>query len=276
MENKSVEVKKGITELFNKVSPVFDSNGPRFFAYFGERLVQLSEVKVGEKVLDVATGKGASLFSSAKKVGEYGTVIGIDIAEGMVKETSLEIQRRGIKNTEVMVMDAEELEFTSEKFNHIHCGFGIFFFPNYKVALNEFMRVLKVGGRFSFTTFLNKNDKKFIWLDKLVEKYLPELEEEAQEENGPNFDTEEELYKILDEANFKNIKILNEEKTFFYKDEQEWWDKLWTHGYLTLLEAIPQDKMAEFKTEVFDNLSKIKEPEGIAVTMFVLYAFGEK
>jgi ubiquinone/menaquinone biosynthesis C-methylase UbiE len=276
MKNEDIDIKKNITDLFNKVSQVFDSSGPRFFAYFGERLVELAGVNEGDKVLDVASGKGASLFSSAEKVGQSGKVMGIDIAEGMVNETNLEIQRRGVKNADVRVMDAEKLEFENETFDHIHCGFGIFFFPNYNVALSEFMRVLKNGGRLSFTTFLRKSDEKFMWLGELVKKYLPEIEDEHDEENGPEFDTEEGLYQILNEAGFKNIRIISEEKTFNYKDEQEWWDKLWTHGYIRVLEMISKDKMEDFKTEVFHKLREIKEAEGISPTLFILYAFGEK
>ncbi|MBC8059484.1 MAG: class I SAM-dependent methyltransferase [Clostridiaceae bacterium] len=276
MEDKSKEIKKGIADLFNKVSVVFDGSGPRFFAYFGKRLVEFANIKKGEKVLDVASGKGASLFLAAEKVGEDGKVIGIDIAVGMVNETNLEIQLRCLKNAKIMVMDAEKLEFTREAFDHILCGFGVFFFPNYKVALDEFMRVLKHGGRFSFSTFLRVKDEKFIWLDALVEKYLPGFVDKDEEEDGPEFDTEDGLYKILNEANFKNIRIVSEEKTFTYKDEREWWDKLWTHGYIRVLEMIPEDKMEDFKREVFEKLRQIKESEGICATMFVLYACGEK
>lgn len=276
METKRIEIKKDITDLFNKVSAVFDGSGPRFFAYFGKRLVELAVIKEGEKVLDVASGKGASLFSSTEKVGMSGKVIGIDIAEGMVNEINLEIQRKGVKNADAMVMDAEKLEFESGSFDQILCGFGIFFFPNYKVALAEFMRVLKNEGRFSFTTFLRKKDKKFMWLDELFEKYLPGFKDKRQDDDAPEFDTEEGLYKILNEAGFKNIQVISEEKVFTYKDEQEWWDKLWTHGYIRILEMIPKNKIEDFKTEVFQKLEEIKEAEGISATMFVLYAFGEK
>ena len=276
MEDKSIEIKEGVKSTFNKVAAVFDSSGPKFFEYFGERLVEFAGVKEGEKVLDVAAGRGASLFSSAEKVGQSGKVIGIDIAEGMVKETNLEIQRRGVKNVNVMVMDAEKLEFENQFFEHVNCGFGIFFFPNYKIALDEFMRVLKDDGRLSFTTFFRKSDEKFSWFDDLVEKYLPGFKDEPEEENGPEFDTEEGLYQILEEAGFRNIRILCEEKVFNYKDEQEWWDKLWTHGFIRTLERISEDKMEAFKTEVFDKLREIKESEGIDSTKFVLYASGEK
>ena len=279
MENKSIEIKKDITNTFNKVSAVFDGSGPCYFTYFGERMVELADIKEDEKVLDVASGKGASFFSAAEKVGKNGVVIGIDIAEGMVNEIDLEIQRRNIKNVHAMVMDAEKLEFANETFQHILCGFGVFFLTNYKVAFHEFMRVLKYGGRFSFTTFLRKKDDKFIWLDELFDKYLPVYEDELDEyqsEDIPEFDTEEGLYKILNQAGFKNIQVISEEKVFIYKDEQEWWEKLWTHGAITTLEKIPKDMLEDFKSEVFEKLKEMKEPKGIPHTMFVLYAFGEK
>lgn len=279
MENKNLEIKKNITYLFNKVSTVFDSSGPKYFAYFGERLVQLSGVKEGEKVLDVASGKGASLFLAAEKVGKNGKVIGIDIARGMVNETNLEIQRRTVKNAEAMVMDAENLSFTNETFDHILCGFAVFFFPDYKTAFNEFKRVLKNGGRFSFTTFSRKRDEKFSWLDDLFKKYLSQFKDELdeyQEGDSPEFHTEEGLYKILKETGFKNTQVISEEKVFLYKDEQEWWDKLWTHGALAALEKIPLDNMEDFKSEVFEKLREIKEAEGISDTLYVLSTLGEK
>ncbi|WP_159433207.1 hypothetical protein [Clostridium cavendishii] len=43
--------------------------------------------------------------------------------------------------------------------------------------------------------------------------------------------------------------MISEEKTFKYKDEQEWWDKLWTHSFIKVLEAIPKDKIEQFKVE---------------------------
>lgn len=279
MENKNIEIKNHITELFNKVAAVFDRDEPRFFAYFGERLVELAEIKKGEKVLDVATGKGASLFKASDTVGDKGEVIGIDISERMVDETRMEIEKRGLKNLKVLVMDAENLSFSDETFDSILCGFGVFFFPDYKASINELKRVLKKNGVFGFTTFLRKKDERFLWFDEIVDKYLPPYEDEldeCQESDAVDFHTEEGLYKILSENGFKNIKILQEEKEFVYKTEKEWWDKLWSHGFIEVLERIPEDKMDSFKYEVFQGLKKIKEVDGIKASRSVLYAFGTK
>ena len=44
--------------LFNAVAPTYDE-GPGCFAHFGRRLVDLVGVESGQRVLDVASGRGA-------------------------------------------------------------------------------------------------------------------------------------------------------------------------------------------------------------------------
>lgn len=166
MSDKKAEIKY----IFNTVSPIFDTIGPKYFTYFGEHLVDLTEIKEGDKVLDVATGRGALLFPAAKKVRDNGEVIGIDIAQGMVRETSAEIEKRHIINAKIFEMDAENLCFPDETFDHVLCGFAIFFFPDYKAALNEFMRVLKDGGGLGLTTFY-REDEEILWVHELMQKY---------------------------------------------------------------------------------------------------------
>ena len=112
--------------LFNKVSPDYDS-GPGYFAYFGRRLVELADIRVGACVLDIASGRGAVLFPAAARVGTGGEVVGIDLADAMARATSGEAARRGL-NARVSVMDAEELTFPDESFDYVTCGFGMMFF----------------------------------------------------------------------------------------------------------------------------------------------------
>ena len=52
----------------------------------------MSHVTPGADVLDVAAGRGAVLFAAADQVGPEGLVVGIDLAENMVRETTAEIQ----------------------------------------------------------------------------------------------------------------------------------------------------------------------------------------
>src|SRR5918998_753875 len=56
---------------------------PAFFTGCAERLLELAEVKPGERVLDVATGTGIVARLAAARVGPEGTVTGTDVNEGM-------------------------------------------------------------------------------------------------------------------------------------------------------------------------------------------------
>src|SRR5688572_2064554 len=72
----------------------------RYFPIFGQWLVDTAQIPTGSRVLDVACGRGAVLFPAAERVGPGGQVIGIDLAEGMARETDMEIQRRGLKQAQ--------------------------------------------------------------------------------------------------------------------------------------------------------------------------------
>jgi len=61
------------------------------FRYFGARLVEAAGVEPGDRVLDVATGRGAVLFPAAERVGPTGEVTGIDLSPEMVRLTGADL-----------------------------------------------------------------------------------------------------------------------------------------------------------------------------------------
>ncbi len=54
-------------------------DGPDYWDYFGDELVEQAELSPGQKVLDLGCGEGSSLFPAAERVGYGGNAIGIDI-----------------------------------------------------------------------------------------------------------------------------------------------------------------------------------------------------
>src|SRR5688572_25387548 len=92
---------------FNRMATDFDAEGA--FAHFGQRLVDVVGIEPGQRVLDVATGRGAVLFPAAERVGTAGEAVGIDLAEGMVRAANEEAERRGL-GSPVRTMDAEQLD----------------------------------------------------------------------------------------------------------------------------------------------------------------------
>ncbi|GAH02223.1 unnamed protein product [marine sediment metagenome] len=205
MNNNSF--KKEIAGIFTRAAPTYDQVGFRFFYYFGKRLVELMKIPKNSKVLDVASGKGALLFPASKKVGPQGSVIGIDLAEGMVQKTTEKIVKSGFSNAKMIEMDAENLKFHDDTFDITLYGFCIFFFPQYKIALNESYRVLKPYGRIGLSTFCKNAFNNIKWIDDLIEKYLPKNKEKDKEEEpeDSDFKTIEGMQKILIKAGYKDV-----------------------------------------------------------------------
>ena len=60
--------KKAISGIFNKGAQNYGSIGPNTFGYFGNKIVEHAELKKDDHVLDIACGRGASLFPAIERL----------------------------------------------------------------------------------------------------------------------------------------------------------------------------------------------------------------
>ncbi len=86
MPDPIIATKQDIEEIFDGAAARYDHEGPNVFTQFGAHLVDLLNVMGGERILDVATGKGAVLIPCAERVGRFGRVVGIDLAQKMLEQ----------------------------------------------------------------------------------------------------------------------------------------------------------------------------------------------
>ena len=71
--------------------------------------VALASLKVGETVLDLGSGGGFDCFLAAKKVGEKGKVIGVDMTPEMIDKARRNARRNKYKNVEFRLGEIENL-----------------------------------------------------------------------------------------------------------------------------------------------------------------------
>jgi SAM-dependent methyltransferase len=112
-----------------------------------ERLVELADVRPGERVLDVATGIGEPAVTAAGRVGPAGRIVATDIASGMLEIGKERAAALGLENIEFRQADAEELQVPEEGFDAVLCRFGLMFFPDVGKALERIRAALVPGGR---------------------------------------------------------------------------------------------------------------------------------
>ena len=108
--------------------------------------IQISGVRAGERVLDVAGGSGDLSRQFARRVGEDGQVWLTDINKAMLRVGRDRLIDEGA-SMPVAQCDAEHLPFPSNYFNCVSIAFGLRNVTHKDAALREMQRVLKPGGR---------------------------------------------------------------------------------------------------------------------------------
>ncbi|HEX6557202.1 MAG TPA: class I SAM-dependent methyltransferase [Ktedonobacteraceae bacterium] len=112
-----------------------------------ERMMELADIQLGQRALDVATGGGEPAVTAAHRVGPSGHVIATDIAPQMVALGRERVAELGLHNIDFREMDAEALDLPEQSFDIILSRFGLMFLPDPQVALERMHQLLVPGGR---------------------------------------------------------------------------------------------------------------------------------
>ena len=109
---------------------------------FKRMVLQMSGVREGHRVLDLAGGTGdmAALFAPA--VGEQGRVILTDLNRPMMQVGRNRLLDQGLAQVQFCQAPAETLPFADETFDCACISFGIRNFTDKDQALGELLRVL--------------------------------------------------------------------------------------------------------------------------------------
>ena len=148
-----------VTEKQERVARVFRSVASRYdlmndvMSLGTHRLIkrltiQLSALRPGQRVLDLAGGTGDLSRQFSSLVGSSGRVVLADINEVMLKVgRDRMIDSGGDTNVDIAQLDAEKLPFADNTFDCICIAYGLRNITNKKAALEAMRKALKPGGR---------------------------------------------------------------------------------------------------------------------------------
>ncbi len=110
--------------------------------------IELSGVRTGHSVLDIAGGTGDLAARFADIVGPAGRVVLADINDSMLKVGRDKLLDHGrMDNLEFVQADAQSLPFPDASFDCVTIAFGLRNVTDKDAALRSMLRVLKPGGR---------------------------------------------------------------------------------------------------------------------------------
>ena len=156
--------KKFVEDMFDDISGNYDMlNRTLSFGidkYWRKKLIKSMNISDDQYILDIATGTGDVLFEINKH--HKATAVGLDISKKMLNVANIKLTKIKNQNTKIEFIhgDAEKLPMGDNSYDHICISFGFRNLGNYDIALKEFYRVLKPGGKLSILEF-SKSESKF-------------------------------------------------------------------------------------------------------------------
>ena len=111
-------------------------------------------IEPGMTVLEVGPGNGTYTVATARRVGDRGKVVTIDIEPKMIERVRHRAETEGIDNIEAKVADVYDLPFDDGFFDAIYMIAVIGEIPEPDKAMKEFYRVLSPSGTLAFSELL--------------------------------------------------------------------------------------------------------------------------
>lgn len=137
-----------------------------------ERLLELTDPKAGERVLELACGPGGLGLAAAQRVGPDGEVVLSDVAEEMTVVALARAQEQGIANVTARALDLEAIAEADAAYDVVLCRDGLMFALDPAQAAGEIHRVLRPQGRYGLAVWgpRDRNPWLSIVLDALSQQ----------------------------------------------------------------------------------------------------------
>lgn len=214
---KVAEVFHSVAGKYDLMNDLMSAGIHRLWKRFA---IELSGIRPGQKVLDLAGGTGDLTLRLINLVGNEGSVTLADINDSMLEIGRKRLVDHGvIKNVDYVQANAENLPFAEDSFDCVTMAFGLRNVTDKPAALQSIYRVLKPGGRvlilefskpvssglqkiydiysFNVLPFLGK------WIAKDADSYRYLAESIRRHPN------QETLKQMLEQAGFENCDFHN-------------------------------------------------------------------
>jgi ubiquinone/menaquinone biosynthesis C-methylase UbiE len=248
-------------EAYSRKARSYEKYGSAIFENLASPLLEMSQIRPGEKVLDVACGVGIPSLAAAKLIAPGGSLVGVDLAPGMVDLARIRAQRLGLSNISFQEADAEQLPFPNESFDAVLCHQGLVHFTDRTKALGEMRRVLKPGGRVALSVWSTPDQTVVIGM---VAKTIAELWPDAILPGAPtwfDFGASGAIETIMREVDFRELDSKRVDHPLEVQDGEEYWQtNLGISGRLEmLLNSVPTEISQKIASKAKSEAEKWRE-----------------
>ena len=155
---------ESVERIYSRYSGIYDLLFGKIFHSGREQAVEMMNLSLGDRVLEVGVGTGLSLSFYPRNC----KVTGIDISEGMLSEAEKKVAEEDLRHVALQKMDALDMEFPDDTFDRVLAAYVVTTVPDPIRLIREIKRVTKPGGRFVLLNHFQSTNPAFGWIEHVI------------------------------------------------------------------------------------------------------------
>lgn len=185
----------------------------RMLEELGVAAIEACDIRPGHTVLDAGCGSGWTSLELARRVGETGHVLGIDLSARMLDVARARLASNKKRNLAFDNQDLAAYPFAEKTFDRVYSRFGVMFFVDPVAAFINLRKGMKSGARLGFVCWqaLDRNP----WMEiplQIALRYVAAPPPNDPEAPGPMaFADPDRVRRILSTAGFEEIDLQERE-----------------------------------------------------------------
>src|SRR3954447_20970421 len=173
-------------KVYDRLAAVYSMSTMLFHSRAHRCALEVSGLRDGMKVLEVATGSG-EMFRRLVRANGRGSTVGVDLSPNMAARTQRTARRKfPASRTHCQAVDARQMPFRPESFDAIFCCYLLELLSAEDIVstLSEFRRILRPNGKLTLV-LIGQNTAIFNAFYKVLGKLAPAFWGRQVEERVP-------------------------------------------------------------------------------------------
>jgi len=178
-------------------------------APIGDALLARADYQLGETVIDLGCGGGATTLAIGQMVAPSGKVMGVDISPDLVTAARARVTKAGVANAEFTCADASTVTLPEAPYDRIFSRFGSMFFEDPVSAFSNLHALVRKGGRIDLAVWGPPRDN--LWMMEMMGVVRNHVEVPPAVPRAPGpfaFEDLEYLGEIMQGSGFADLDVV--------------------------------------------------------------------
>jgi SAM-dependent methyltransferase len=244
-----------------------------------ESMFELTSLRPGHRVLELACGPGSVGLAAAERVGPGGEVVVSDVAAEMTAIALERAQARGLANVSGRALDLESIEEPDGAYDVVLCREGLMFALDPARGAREIARVLRTGGRAALAVWGPRERNP--WLGVVFDAVSAELGRPLPPPGMPGpFSLADagRLAALLSDAGLSQVEVSELSVPLRAPTFEEWWGTTCAlAGPLTqILASVPESTTERLRARARELAQPYQTRDGLDFPGMTLLASGRR